>query len=47
MQKALRGLEVGVQWFSIQSSTLKAEGAMEKIISELNTPGADRIWYIG
>ena len=46
MQKALRGLEVGSVGFDPKLD-LKAEGAKEKIISELRTPGADRIWFVG
>ena len=46
MQKALRGLEVGSVGFDPKVD-LKAEGAKDKIISELRTPGADRIWYVG
>ncbi|MFT5594453.1 MAG: carbamoyl-phosphate synthase large subunit [Oceanicoccus sp.] len=46
LQKALRGLEVGATGFD-PIIDIKAAGAKEKIISELNTPGAERIWYIG
>ncbi|WP_419811850.1 carbamoyl-phosphate synthase large subunit [Bacterioplanoides sp.] len=46
MQKALRGLEVGANGFDPKVD-LQAEGSREKIIAELNTPGADRIWYVG
>ncbi len=45
MQKALRGLEVGATGFDPIVNP-KAEDAKEKIISELNTPGAERIWYV-
>jgi len=45
-QKALRGLEVGVSGFD-PIIDLDSDGAMDKIISELKTPGADRVWYIG
>ena len=45
LQKALRGLEVGASGFD-PIVDLNEEGAKEKIISELNTPGAERIWYI-
>lgn len=44
-QKALRGLEVGVDGFS-PIVDLNDEGAKDKIIYELNEPGAERIWYI-
>ncbi len=45
MQKALRGLEVGATGFD-PAIDIESEGAKEKIISELNTPGAERIWYV-
>ncbi|GAA6136144.1 carbamoyl-phosphate synthase large subunit [Oceaniserpentilla sp. 4NH20-0058] len=45
LQKALRGLEVGATGFD-PIIDIQSEGAKEKIISELNTPGAERIWYI-
>ena len=46
LQKALRGLEVGSCGFDPQVDLAEA-GSKEKIISELRTPGADRIWYVG
>lgn len=45
MQKALRGLEVGATGFDPIVDPA-ADDAKEKIISELNTPGAERIWYV-
>ncbi len=45
MQKALRGLEVGVSGFD-PIIDITADGAHDKIIHELKEPGADRIWYI-
>ena len=46
LQKALRGLEVGVNGFdSIVDVT--QPGAKTKIMHELQEAGADRIWYIG
>jgi carbamoyl-phosphate synthase large subunit len=45
MQKALRGLEVGATGFD-SIIDIASDGAKEKIISELNTPGAERIWYV-
>ena len=45
LQKALRGLEVGATGFD-PIVDLNSEGAKEKIVSELNTPRAERIWYI-
>ena len=54
MQKALRGLEVGATGFDpkvdLDATVLsEAEDARskDKIISELKTPGAERIWYVG
>ena len=48
LQKALRGLEIGVDGFS----EILPEGLSEKEIEtilcqELQQPGADRIWYLG
>ncbi len=45
LQKALRGLEVGVNGLS-EFITPDETGAKEKIIHELREPGAERIWYI-
>ncbi|WP_341206255.1 carbamoyl-phosphate synthase large subunit [uncultured Psychrosphaera sp.] len=45
LQKALRGLEVGVSGFD-PIIDLESEGAHDKIIHELKEPGSDRIWYI-
>ena len=46
LQKALRGLEVGVCGFDPILDTSE-EGHLEKLKGELQNPGADRIWYIG
>ncbi|GAB2988866.1 carbamoyl-phosphate synthase large subunit [Psychrosphaera aestuarii] len=46
LQKALRGLEVGVSGFD-PIIDLSSEDAHERIIRELKEPGAERIWYIG
>lgn len=40
-QKALRGLEVGVDGLDEKSTDL------EDIIQEIGEPGSDRIWYVG
>lgn len=40
-QKALRGLEVGVDGLDPKSSD------REEIVAEINAPGPDRIWYVG
>ncbi len=45
LQKALRGLEVGVAGFDPKVD-VEGEHAREKVLAELNTPGAERIWYI-
>ncbi|EAT12713.1 carbamoyl-phosphate synthase large subunit [Bermanella marisrubri] len=47
LQKALRGLEVGACGFDPKVNLEDPEAAREKVIAELNTPGAERIWYIG
>ncbi|MFK4753150.1 carbamoyl-phosphate synthase large subunit [Oceanobacter antarcticus] len=46
LQKALRGLEVGSSGFDPKVN-LADEGARDKVVSELVTPGAERIWYVG
>src|SRR6185437_11920691 len=45
MQKALRGLEVGVDGFT-PKLPLGTEDALDKLRLELKVPGAERIWYI-
>lgn len=45
MQKALRGLEVGVDGFSPQSD-LQTKGAESQLKQELTVPGANRILYV-
>ncbi|CAB3787186.1 carbamoyl-phosphate synthase large subunit [Pararobbsia alpina] len=40
-QKALRGLEVGVDGLDEKSSD------RDEIVDEIGTPGPDRIWYVG
>src|SRR6056297_2938576 len=47
LQKALRGLEVGSEGFDDKLDDLSSENSQETLISELNVPGADRVWYIG
>jgi len=46
LQKALRGLEVGACGFDPKVDPTD-DAAKEIVISHLNTPGAERIWYIG
>ncbi len=45
IQKALRGLEVGVSGFD-EKVALDAPDAEDKLRLELKVPGPDRIWYI-
>jgi carbamoyl-phosphate synthase large subunit len=45
VQKALRGLEVGVDGFT-PKIPLGTEDALDKLRLELKVPGAERIWYI-
>ncbi|MFT6406346.1 MAG: carbamoyl-phosphate synthase large subunit [Marinomonas primoryensis] len=46
LQKALRGLEVGSDGFNPQLD-FSEENSKEKLSYELQSPGSDRIWYIG
>ena len=46
LQKAMRGLETGVDGFS-EILDLDADGAMDTLRQELRTPGPDRLWYVG
>jgi len=46
LQKALRGLEVGVCGLD-SVIELDAEDARSDILRELQQPGAERIWYVG
>jgi len=47
LQKALRGLEIGVDGFSeILAKNLSAEEIESRLRKELQQPGADRIWYL-
>jgi len=45
LQKALRGLETGVDGFD-EILDLSRDNAMEHLRSELKVPGANRIWYV-
>ncbi|MCL5255411.1 MAG: carbamoyl-phosphate synthase large subunit, partial [Gammaproteobacteria bacterium] len=47
MQKALRGLELGMNGLDPIVDLSEPEEARTKIIRELKEPGAERIWYIG
>jgi carbamoyl-phosphate synthase large subunit len=46
LQKALRGLEVGVAGFDSMVN-LEDPDVRNKLVYELREPGAERIWYIG
>jgi len=46
LQKALRGLETGVDGFT-EMVDLSEDGAVDKIVAELKNVGPDRIWYLG
>jgi carbamoyl-phosphate synthase large subunit len=46
MQKALRGLEVGVSGFD-PIVDLTEENIQNKVISQLRNAGSERIWYVG
>ncbi|MCY0966894.1 carbamoyl-phosphate synthase large subunit [Parathalassolituus penaei] len=45
-QKALRGLEVGATGFDPKVDA-NDPASRDKVISELRTPGAERVWYVG
>ncbi|MCW9025335.1 MAG: carbamoyl-phosphate synthase large subunit, partial [Gammaproteobacteria bacterium] len=45
LQKALRGLEIGVDGFD-EILDLDDDGAKEKLKQELKIPGPDRLWYV-
>jgi len=47
MQKALRGLELGMNGLDPIVDLSEPDEARTKIIRELKEPGAERIWYIG
>ncbi|SBS37308.1 Carbamoyl-phosphate synthase large chain [Marinomonas spartinae] len=46
LQKALRGLETGSDGFNPQLD-FSEENSKEKLAFELQSPGSERIWYIG
>jgi carbamoyl-phosphate synthase large subunit len=46
IQKALRGLETGVDGFS-EVLDLSADDAMGELKRELSVPGPERLWYVG
>ncbi len=46
LQKAMRGLEVGVAGFD-SFVDIDKEDARADIVGEMKQPGADRLWYIG
>lgn len=47
LQKAMRGLEIGVSGFDAKIDDYSNEENIALIRSELQTPGADRLWYLG
>jgi carbamoyl-phosphate synthase large subunit len=46
LQKAMRGLEVGSDGFE-EKVDLNTTDGQETLITEMNVPGAERLWYIG
>jgi len=46
LQKAMRGLEVGVTGFD-SFVDLEREDVRDEIVRELKQPGSDRLWYVG
>jgi carbamoyl-phosphate synthase large subunit len=46
LQKALRGLETGVDGLTPRMSELRGEDAMIELTRELREPGPDRIYYV-
>ncbi len=46
LQKALRGLEIGVDGLDEKIKDLSEEDALARIEKELRVPGADRLWYV-
>ena len=47
LQKALRGLEVGIDGFTEVLENPDAEDALERIKEEMGIPSADRLLYVG
>ncbi len=46
LQKAMRGLEIGVAGFD-SFVDIEKEDARAEIVGEMKQPGCDRLWYIG
>src|SRR6056297_2598128 len=46
LQKALRGLEVGATGLD-PKTVVETQDDLRKVIHEITTPGADRIWHLG
>ncbi|MEJ2480845.1 MAG: carbamoyl-phosphate synthase large subunit, partial [Acidihalobacter sp.] len=46
-QKALRGLEIGVDGLNEMVDPADGEEALARVKQELRVPGAERIWYVG
>ena len=46
LQKALRGLEVGASGLD-PKTVVETQDDLRKVIHEITTPGADRLWHLG
>ncbi|MCG6934392.1 MAG: carbamoyl-phosphate synthase large subunit [Proteobacteria bacterium] len=46
LQKALRGLEIGVDGFDEVLLDRKSKDAIDRLKHELKSPGPDRLWYV-
>lgn len=47
LQKAMRGLEIGVCGFDPIVEDMQASDARDQVVHELTQPGSHRLWYIG
>ncbi|MEE4297891.1 MAG: carbamoyl-phosphate synthase large subunit, partial [Pseudomonadales bacterium] len=47
LQKALRGLEVGAAGLDPQAPRVESQDDLRRVIHEITTPGAERIWHLG
>ncbi|HET7307618.1 MAG TPA: carbamoyl-phosphate synthase large subunit [Gammaproteobacteria bacterium] len=46
LQKALRGLETGVDGLNEKNDSYETDEALARLRRELNMPGPDRLWYV-
>ncbi len=46
LQKALRGLEIGVYGLDERIEDAAAEDARDRLVKELRVPGSQRLWYV-